>query len=580
MIIPDSISYFGYTFPITEIGYRAFKFCDITSVVINEGVNIISESAFESCSLLRKVVIPNSVTEIQNAAFKSCSNLRSLTVGSGVTYVNEYDGYKSFSGCYNLRYLNFNCSANIPAAFPGNGLSNLDTLIVGENAENVTFYSSGNTNGNPAPIYLSYNCEINLTQYLTKSRLKRVLIGNNVTTIYSDAFNGADSLRIVTIGSGVTEIGEKAFRLCTVLDTIYALPTIAPTLYANVFQFTPATKVVVTPCNSGYSNTWGTTGFNYVADGLILTLFSNNTNWGFASFVQPVNCTTQSAVIQATANTNYAFDSWSDGNTDNPRTISLTQNTTLIAYFWKTHAVFTAQSANELMGIVTGGGSYPIGDTVSLSAIANCNYRFVCWQDSITDNPRLVVAENDTSFLAYFELNSDTVFVPIHDTTYVDVFVHDTTIVHDTTYVDVPYPVHDTTTIVDTMTITDTITVVDTLWLTQYDTVWLYDTVTIHDTIYIHDEGIEDVDILNARIFQRDGRIVVESGDGGPLGEVRVFDVTGRMLTHSSVSPQGAASSPNLGEQFGWRATFDVPTSGTYIVKIGDHPAKKIMVIR
>ena len=44
--------------------------------------------------------------------------------------------------------------------------------------------------------------------------------------------------------------------------------------------------------------------------------------------------------------------------------------------------------------------------------------------------------------------------------------------------------------------------------------------------------------------------------------------------------PQAAASSPNLGEQFGWRATFDVPTSGTYIVKIGDHPAKKIMVIR
>ena len=72
----------------------------------------------------------------------------------------------------------------------------------------------------------------------------------------------------------------------------------------------------------------------------------------------------------------------------------------------------------------------------------------------------------------------------------------------------------------------------------------------------------------------------MESGDGGTLGEVRVFDVTGRMLTHSSVSPQGAASSPNLGEQFGWRATFDVPTSGTYIVKIGDHPAKKIMVIR
>lgn len=54
---------------------------------------------------------------------------------------------------------------------------------------------------------------------------------------------------------------------------------------------------------------------------------------------------------------------------------------------------FAARSVNELMGIVAGDRLYPIGDTVSLSAIANCNYRFVYRQDSITDNPRLVVAE-------------------------------------------------------------------------------------------------------------------------------------------------------------------------------------------
>ena len=165
----------------------------------------------------------------------------------------------------------------------------------------------------------------------------------------------------------------------------------------------------------------------------------------------------------------------------------------------------------------------------------------------------------------------------VHDTTYVDVPypVHDTTIVHDTTYVDVPYPVHDTTIV----TMTDTISIHDTTTVFQTDTLWLHDTVYLHDTIYIHDTivvGVDEVDAINAKIYTSRGQIVVESGDGMPLGEVHVFDMMGRM-THSSVSLP-AASSPSLGEQP--RYQFDVPASGTYLVKIGNHPARKVVVIR
>ena len=165
----------------------------------------------------------------------------------------------------------------------------------------------------------------------------------------------------------------------------------------------------------------------------------------------------------------------------------------------------------------------------------------------------------------------------VHDTTYVDVPypVHDTTIVHDTTYVDVPYPVHDTTIV----TMTDTISIHDTTTVFQTDTLWLHDTIFVHDTIYIHDTivvGVDEVDAINAKIYTSRGQIVVESGDGMPLGEVHVFDMMGRM-THSSVSLP-AASSPSLGEQP--RYQFDVPASGTYLVKIGNHPARKVVVIR
>lgn len=61
------------------------------------------------------------------------------------------------------------------------------------------------------------------------------------------------------------------------------------------------------------------------------------------------------------------------------------------------------------------------------------------------------------------------------------------------------------------------------------------------------------------------------------LVEVRVFDVMGRMIpeTHPALSGH-----PSRGEGTGWRTTFKVPTSGTYVVKIGDRTTRKIVVVR
>lgn len=81
------------------------------------------------------------------------------------------------------------------------------------------------------------------------------------------------------------------------------------------------------------------------------------------------------------------------------------------------------------------------------------------------------------------------------------------------------------------------------------------------------------MEMLHARVLQRDGRIVVESGDGRPLGMVRGFDVTGRCVAMGDAV--GCVSTEGVG-----RVVFDVPTSGTYLVRIGDYQARRIMVIR
>lgn len=81
--------------------------------------------------------------------------------------------------------------------------------------------------------------------------------------------------------------------------------------------------------------------------------------------------------------------------------------------------------------------------------------------------------------------------------------------------------------------------------------------------------GIDDVNALSANVYSVQGRIVVESSDGGPLGEVRVCDMMGRSLATGGVSAEGTN-----------HYSFDVPATGTYFVKIGDLPARRVVVIR
>ena len=100
----------------------------------------------------------------------------------------------------------------------------------------------------------------------------------------------------------------------------------------------------------------------------------------------------------------------------------------------------------------------------------------------------------------------------------------------------------------------------------MFDSVWVYDSVYIFDTVYIHDTitvGIGEVDTINAKVYQRDGQIVVEGADGNT---VWLYDVNGRVLA----TRQDDYTSLH----------FDVPASGTYMIKIGNHPARKVVVLR
>jgi len=112
-----------------------------------------------------------------------------------------------------------------------------------------------------------------------------------------------------------------------------------------------------------------------------------------------------SATITATASSGYHFTKWSDNNTDNPRTITVTKDISLTAYFEAdpkpTYTI--SLSCNTSQGSVSGGGTYIEGSSATITATAKSGYKFTKWSDNNTANPRTITITKDLSLTAYFE---------------------------------------------------------------------------------------------------------------------------------------------------------------------------------
>ena len=107
--------------------------------------------------------------------------------------------------------------------------------------------------------------------------------------------------------------------------------------------------------------------------------------------------------ISATPNTGYRFMQWQDSNTDAFRTVTVTSDTTFIAYFAPQIFLINVISADPVMGSVTGTGTYPYGSTAVLTAVPNEGYRFLQWDDSDTTNPRTVTVVDNATYIATFQ---------------------------------------------------------------------------------------------------------------------------------------------------------------------------------
>ena len=389
--IPSSVTYQGITYTVTGIGDMAFaNGSNLYSVTIPNTVTYIGNWAFQSCTRLTSVTIPNSVTSIGQSAFISCSRLTTVTIGNGVTSIP----YDAFRECTNLT------SVIIPNSVTSIG--------------HTAFYSCSNLTSINIP-----NSVLSIGTYAFGqcSKLTSVIIPNSVTSIESYAFNGCTRLTSVTIGSRVDTIALGAFTACDSINSI-TFRKANTKLSSSVFNSTlPAGIPIHIPCGSrGWYATKLRLFSNFIEEmQFVYTATSQDAAKGTVTTVIAPTCNSLSWTVRATPRNGYVFSRWNDGNTQNPRTLTITHDTNIIAHF-VTGLTVVVNSNDTLMGSVSGGGSFAYLSNDTILATPNSGYHFTRWSDGITTNPRIITVTQDTSFTALFSANIYNVAVSANDT--------------------------------------------------------------------------------------------------------------------------------------------------------------------
>ena len=246
--------------------------------------------------------------------------------------------------------------------------------------------------------YAFYNC----------SSLTSVTIGESVISIGNSAFQGCSSLTSVTIGENVTSIGEYAFFGCPSLTSITCEAETPPTVSQYDFYDVSRSIPVYVPCGcvEAYKSANGWNVFNNIQVPLAeysISLIINDSNMGTAKVDKNTACGNQ---ISAIANYGYHFVRWSDGNTDNIRTLVLTQDTVLTAEFAPNKYTITTVSSDTQRGTTQGDTTVNYLEYITISTTANYGYHFVRWNDGNSENPRQVKVTKDMTYTAYFDKNT------------------------------------------------------------------------------------------------------------------------------------------------------------------------------
>ncbi len=241
IVIPDGV---------TNIGFEAFRFCtSLADIMLPKALNSVPAYVFDECGSLTVIDIPPNVRYIGNCAFRNCVSLTEIGIPARLRTI-LYDAFENCGALSLVRYKGTELSwsqldigegndtflnAEVVISFPGVSgtwgnlawtLDDSGTLTISGSGEMDSFrvYTEG---GSFAIILRAWHDYSPL--------IRRVVIGNGVTSVGQHAFEGCRSLEEVVIPDTVATVDESAFCYCTSLSEI-TLPDGVCSIEATAFD--------------------------------------------------------------------------------------------------------------------------------------------------------------------------------------------------------------------------------------------------------------------------------------------------------------------------------------------------------
>ena len=453
LTIPASVTYQEKSYPVVAIDERAFSNRHgITSISIPNSVKSIGEWAFSNCSELTSITIPNSVTSIGSYAFYRCFGLTSITIPDNVTRIEEYTFYNctgltsavigdnitvigqyAFNGCSALTNVTIGNGVTDIERYAFLNCPNIENLLLGNSLKNIgrqAFYGCAKLTNVELPNSLTTirqeafrDCSgltsisipdsvtiIELAAFYNCTGLTNVSFGKALWSIGPTAFDGCIGLTTVTLHENIADIENNAFYGCTGLTSVTCEAQNPPGMGSDVFGACENFTAVYIPCGSmqAYydSQAWRNyrNFLKYPALEYSVTGEMNDTEAG--SVIVPTTACDSLVVTAVPTDDTYIFVQWSDGNTDNPRSFELTQDTTFTAQFARNVRIITWQNDDSTILKIDSViyGRYPVysGSRPTKASTAEFWYNFKAW------SPEIVPATVDATYTATYDAYRNT----------------------------------------------------------------------------------------------------------------------------------------------------------------------------
>lgn len=211
LVYPCSRAETSFTLPegVTVIGEDAFTDAPLETIVWNDSVTNIRQSAFSN-SALREADVPQGVQWIGNFAFFKCEKLERATLPESVTRL----GVSTFYGCKALKTVALPSGLRALGGACFQGCASLREIAL----------PSGVTELNDSVFYDCVALEtVNLPEGLTElsrqlfyncASLRVLTVPETVTSLDDMAFYGCAALEELTVPGAVTDIGDDVFEGC------------------------------------------------------------------------------------------------------------------------------------------------------------------------------------------------------------------------------------------------------------------------------------------------------------------------------------------------------------------------------